>query len=250
MTGQPAPGFSRLRVADIVLDDLLVPGHSTVGAAPRLRAVPRRRTRRIHLRAIQRQLHSAPSPRADTLIDVDFDESASVRGGNDVIGLRHELVVVALEHLARAKSDGRWFVRVRTFDEPSVYDMSVAPLDRRGLRGAQEILLRESAGGSSVLHPSLRRAEEEAAIFAGARLQIVLSDFELYDADPTSALQAMIDSSATQVLGISLRNDPPPLLLTSRVRTARVLSTDSAADLANHVIDAAHACVVTEGRNT
>jgi hypothetical protein len=179
------------------------------------------------------------------LLDFDFDQSASVRGANDVIGLRHQIALVVIEHLTSAKTQGKWYLRIGTFDDYSVYDLPITLMDRQGLRLAREVLLRRSPGGSSILGPSISRAEEAALSFKGSkRVLAVFSDYELYDANPGAALQAMIDSSADEVVAISLNNEPPAQFIDSRVRTARVLASDTPADLANHVLDAVRACAL------
>jgi hypothetical protein len=153
--------------------------------------------------------------------------------------------LVVIEHLASVKTQGKWYLRIGTFDDYSVYDLPIMLMDRLGLRLAREVLLRRSPGGSSILGPSISRAEEAVLSFKGSkRVLVVASDFELYDANPVAALQAMIDSSATEVVAISLNNEPPSQLIDSRVRTARVRSIDVPADLANHVLDAVRACAL------
>ncbi len=237
----------RLRPGDVPVPDTLVVDRELIGSSPPIVPLAKHRARQINRSAIRRQLHSAPKLAHDTVIDVIFDESWSVCGGNDVIGQRHELMLIALEHLGGGvQGRGRWFARISAFDSPSVFDLSIIKLHRRGLLAAQDVLLRASPGGCSILGPSLRRAEESAALRgARHRLLVVASDFELFDSDPTSTLKSLITSSATEVLAISLNNEPPSLLSGTRVRTARVLSSDAPGDLANHVIDAARTCAAT-----
>ena len=55
-------------------------------------------------------------------------------------------------------------------------------------------------------------------------------------------LAELIDSSASEVLAISLGNEPPYMLVGTRVRTARVRADDAPALLARHVVEAARAC--------
>jgi hypothetical protein len=230
---------------DVLVADCTVPGKWIDGHGTPIRAAPRLHRRQLNRSQIRRLLRASPKLRRDTLIDIIFDESWSVRGGNDVVGLRHELILIALEHLGgNFQRRGKWIARLSTFDMPSAFELPATSLTRRGLKVAEEVLLRGSPGGCSILGPSLRRAEESASRFTGLdRLLVVLSDFELFDQpSPQASLQKMIDSSATQVLAISLNNEPPDVLVDSRVRIARVAAGDSPADLANHVIDAAHVC--------
>ena len=225
------------------MPDSSVLGRSHSGPCPAMRPRPGLAARRLNARQIRRSLRAAPRLRHDTLMSVVLDESASVWGGNDVLGLRREVLLIAVEHLSGLGLMSRWHLQIGTFDYQSVFDLPVTKLDRRGLRRAQEVLLSASPGSSSILGPSLRRAEANAARFAGPRLLIVLSDFELFDSNPMASLRAMIHSSATEVLAISLNGEPPTVLVDSRVRTVRLLPTDTPADFANHIVDAAHACV-------
>lgn len=185
----------------------------------------------------------SPPPRLDTdaCMSVIFDPSASVSGGNDVIGLRFELVSIALAHLASRTSAHRWQVGISTFDEGSPNELALTRLDRKGLEAARRALLSSTSGGSSVLGPSLRSAEANLYRFPGPRLLVVLTDFELFDPNPHDVLVRLIDSSAQTVLAISLGNEPPDVLVRSRVRTARVIATDPPEILAQHVVEAARA---------
>jgi len=172
-----------------------------------------------------------------------FDSSWSVAGGNDVLGRRYELALIAIEHLAAVDGHGHWYVWLTAFDSPSVLDLPTLQLNQRGLNQVRDVLLRENPGGSSVLGPSLERAELAASQFSGSRRVLVcLTDFELYDSDPISVIQRLATFPATEVLALSLRNDPPSLLARSGVSCAQVLPTDDPAQLANYVIEAAHAC--------
>ena len=95
----------------------------------------------------------------------------------------------------------------------------------------------------------MRKAESGLRSFGGPRLLVVLTDFELFDPDRSGILTELINSSATEVLAVSLQNEPPTILTDSRVRTAQVLPDDAPATLARRVVDAARACVAHgEGR--
>lgn len=231
---------------DLLVPDNLVVGRGMEGPAPALLPTPQVLPRGLNRAAIRRLLRAAPKLLRDSLLDVITDESASVRGGNDVIGHRHELILIAAEHLAGVKAQAHWHIRVSSFDHPSVFDLPITRLDRRGLHTAQQVLMRGSPGSSSILGPSLRRSEEAAARFRGPRLLVVASDYELYDQpDPVAVLAAMVTSTANEVLAISLNNEPPAALMNTRVHTARITAADAPADLANHIVDAARACVRT-----
>jgi hypothetical protein len=64
------------------------------------------RPRQLNDREIRAQLTKAPQLITDLLIKVIFDESGSVTGGNDTVGNRHELTLIALEHLVGARFHG------------------------------------------------------------------------------------------------------------------------------------------------
>ena len=232
------------RTGDVLVPDSKVLGQVTIGSGAPLRARPKQHARQLNRSALRRLLRSAPKLTHDALLDVIFDESWSVRGGNDTIGLRHEVILVTLEHLAAGlQAKGKWYVRISTFDHPSVFDLPITRLDRRGLAVVEDVLLRASPAGCSILGPSLNRAEQSATEFSGRyRLLVVLSDFELFDQSPMATLQELTRSSATCVLAVSLSNEPPAMLSNSHVLTARVLPSDAPTDLANHVLDAARAC--------
>jgi hypothetical protein len=228
-----------LRVPDgQVLDGVLA------GGSPSLLPPPKLKSRQLDARSIRAALRRPPKLAFDAQIDVDFDESGSVTGGNDAVGHRHELTLIALEHLASASgvSRGRWYVRIFTFDGGSSIDLPLTRLDRKGLVLVRQALLSQSAGGSSRMGPSWRRAEATTGAVRGPRLAIVETDFELFDPLPETLIE-VVNSSATEVLAIALANEPPEVFTGTRVRTARVLPDDDPADLASHIIEAACACV-------
>ena len=145
---------------DVLVPDSWVSGATTTGASPPVLPPPHVRIRQLNRSEIRRLLRKAPKLTRDMLVKVIFDESWSVRGGNDVVGLRHELILIALEHLAAGiQAKGRWYAQISAFDTPSVFDLPITQLNRRGLEKVQDVLLRASPGGCSILGPSLRRAE-------------------------------------------------------------------------------------------
>jgi hypothetical protein len=191
---------------------------------------------------IRRSLPPAPRLPADALFEVILDESASVRGGNDVVGLRHELLHIALTHLVTRKSPGTWHVQISTFDINSPLDLPRTRLDGIGLEIARRALCSPSAGSCSILGPSLQRAEMRLAQFVGPTLLVVLSDFELFDPDPDHSLANLAKASATETMAVSLNANPPAALIGSQVRTVRVCSGDQPSSLARAVIAAAQSC--------
>lgn len=200
-------------------------------------------TRQIDMKALTPLLHAAPILTSDVVLDVIFDDSGSCSGFNDTLGLRREVILIVLERLVRkSKGNASWWVRLSSFDTPSSFDLELTRLDRNGLARARKALLSTSPGGSSVLGPSLDRAEQAAAQSTMPRVLVCLTDFELFDQSPQDTLASLIDSTAQVVLAVSLTNEPPRQLVESRVRTAQIRGGDSPAMLANCVIDAVTVC--------
>jgi hypothetical protein len=240
MTGSVRRGG---QIRTLLVPDVLVEDGAMVGGSPSLLPVPRQMPRKLDAKEIRASLRRPPRLFSHALIDVILDESGSVTGGNDAVGHRHELTMIAFEHLASARSRGQWHVRIFTFDGGSPIDLPLTRLDRKGLALVRQALMSESAGGSSRLGPSWRKAEATSSYFYGQRLVIIETDFELFDPLPELVLREVVNSSATAVLAMSLANEPPGVFTDTRVGTARVLAGDSPADLANYIVDAACACV-------
>ena len=191
---------------------------------------------------VRRLLPPAPRLSVDALIEIILDESASVRGDNDVVGLRHELLHIALTHLVTRKSTGRWHVQISTFDIASTLDLPRTRLDKVGLALARRALCSPSAGSCSILGASLQRAELRLAQFAGPTLLVVLSDFELFDPDPDDSLSNLTNTSATEAVAVSLNSNSPAALIGSEVRTVRVRSGDEPSSLARVIVEASQRC--------
>ena len=192
---------------------------------------------------LRRSLQPLPSLQQDAYFEIIFDESASVRGGNDVIGLRHDIVRVVLTHLARQRNKRSWFVQISTFDATSTLDLDQTRLDKRGLSVVTRALRSPTAGGSSMLAPSLQRSSSRLVSFTGPTILLVLSDFELYDIDPVGALTALVEAPATHVVAVSLNAEPPNLLVDSRVVTTSVSAESAPIDLARPIVGAAKRCL-------
>jgi hypothetical protein len=132
----------------------------------------------------------------------------------------------------------RWHLRFSTFDLNSPKELPATRLDARGLRVAERALLARAPGGSSQLGPSLHRVESTP--FAGRRILVALSDFELYDPNPHEVLAKLIDSSADSVLAIVFRAPTPAALIGTRVHVASIdPHTGVAADIAAHIVTTA-----------
>ena len=187
-SGQPGIARPTHGCRDIAVPPQWIRDVETDGGSQRLIPVPHQAELVLKATEIRRSLPQAPRLSADALLTVDLDQSASVRGGNDVIGLRHELLLIALTHLGARRSPGHWYVRISTFDGASPIALPCTRLDKKGLEAARRALPSASAGGSSILGPSLRNAQSNLDEFPGPQLLVVLSDFELLRSGPISCV--------------------------------------------------------------
>jgi hypothetical protein len=135
------------------------------------------------------------------------------------------------------------YVEVLTFDGGTPIDLPITKVDRKGRELVRKALLGGSAGSSSKLGPAWIRSEASGLIFKGATLTVVASDFELFDANPGVVIGAMRMSRSNEVLALTLNHESPDLFANSRVRCASVMPGDDPAHLAQHILDAASACV-------
>lgn len=149
-------------------------------------------------------------PRQPRLVLPTFDDSGSVSlpGGGDPVGNRYEEVQLAFEALQEWCSCGKCLAGVLHFDTPR------GDVDPGKLRSPtfQQQLTRglrvpRFAAGSSVLGPSLTRAEELAASFPKHEVRlVVLTDWQLFDTD--NVLERLRQFPGA-VLAIGLNTNPP-----------------------------------------
>jgi hypothetical protein len=231
------------RVSSVDVDAPSVPNVNLGGRTGLVVTTKPKTSYSLNEEMLRRSLQPLPGLQQDAFFEIIFDESASVRGGNDVIGLRHDIVRVVLTHLARQRNKRSWFVHISTFDATSPLDLDRTRLDKQGLSVVTRALRRPTAGGSSMLAPSLQRSSSRLVAFAGPTILLVLSDFELYDIDPAGALAALVDAPATHVVAVSLNTTPPNLLVNSRVLTTSVSAESAPIDLARPIVDAAKRCL-------
>ncbi|TFD27343.1 hypothetical protein [Cryobacterium lyxosi] len=126
-------------------------------------------------------------PRQPRLVLPIFDDSGSVSvpGGGDSVGNRYEEAQLAFEALQKWCSCGKCLAGVLHFDTPSG-DVNPGKLrsptfQRHLARGLQ---IPRFAAGSSILGPSLIRAEQIAANFPKHEVRlVVLTDWQLFDID-------------------------------------------------------------------
>ena len=149
-------------------------------------------------------------PRPPRLVLPIFDDSGSVSlpGGSDPVGNRYEEARCAFEALQEWCTCGKCLGGVLHFDTPRG---DVAPGKLRSPAFQQHLArglrVPRFAAGSSVLGPSLTRAEEIAASFPKHEVRlVVLSDWQLFDTD--NVLEQLRDFPGT-VLAIGLNTNPP-----------------------------------------
>lgn len=149
-------------------------------------------------------------PRQPRLVIPIFDDSGSVSlpGGGDPVGNRYQEAQLAFEALQKWCSCGKCLAGVLHFDTPRG-DVDPGKLRsptfqqhlKRGLRAPR------FAAGSSVLGPSLTRAEEIATSLPKHEVRlVVLTDWQLFDTD--NILDRLRSFPGT-VLAIGLNADPP-----------------------------------------
>lgn len=166
--------------------------------------------------------HPGGCPESPTLTIFDFDDSGSVTGGNDPIGNRYAEARHALARVARRCRCHEELAAVLHFDSPTAADVPPTAIRRR--RAVLDAgLAPPSTGGSSSLGASLEAAYSLAAAHPRhAATLVVLSDFELFDADVPRVLRRFADFPGT-VRAVVLRAVPPQVLVDDpRVTVTRV----------------------------
>ncbi|MHB1235497.1 MAG: hypothetical protein ACYCZK_07470 [Microbacteriaceae bacterium] len=149
-------------------------------------------------------------PRQPRLVLPVFDDSGSVSlpGGGDPVGNRYEEAQLAFEALQDWCTCGKCLGGVLHFDTPRG---DVEPGKLRSLTFQQHLArglrVPRFAAGSSVLGPSLTRAEEIAASFPKHEVRlVVLTDWQLFDTDN---VLDRLRSFPGAVLAIGLNTNPP-----------------------------------------
>lgn len=149
-------------------------------------------------------------PRRPRLVLPIFDDSGSVSlpGGGDPVGNRYEEAQLAFEALQEWCTCGKCLGGVLHFDTPRG-DVDPGKLGSYRFQGKlkRDLRIPHGAAGSSVLGPSLTRAEEIAASFPKHEVRlVVLTDWQLFDTD--NVLERLHSFPGT-VLAIGLNADPP-----------------------------------------
>jgi hypothetical protein len=167
-----------------------------------------------------------------------FDDSGSVTssGGNDPLSKRYAEARLAIRSLARACRCGRELAAVYHWDVSGL-DTPPASLDRHGIIRLQAAMrLPTDTTGTSDLAPVLGRVKHQLRpwIWRGWHIHlIVLSDFELTDANPPAVFDSLnryaIRHSVTAVV---LGGQTDTQLANSHVQVLPVTSSDPPGALA------------------
>ncbi|MET4781617.1 hypothetical protein [Glaciihabitans sp. UYNi722] len=162
-------------------------------------------------------------PRQPRLVLPIFDDSGSVSlpGGGDPVGNRYQEALLAFEALQEWCSCGKCLAGVLHFDSPR------GDVDPGKLRSftfqqhlTQGLRVPRFAAGSSVLGPSLARAEEIAVSLPKHEVRlVVLTDWQLFDNDN---ILDRLRSFPGAVLAIGLNADPPAELLGDDIVSLRI----------------------------
>jgi hypothetical protein len=215
------------------------------------------RQRRLNAATVRRQLGLLPDPGDDVLIEAIDDISGSMTGGNDALGLRHEALLIFLEHVIDARCRRRggrgrpsWYFQCRTFDNGGTcLDIERVELTPSSLGKLRNGLLGPTYGGSSNLGLSLRASIGDATGWKGKHLRVVLSDFELFDSSVPDVLEELASAPANVNLALVFRSPVPPTLDATRVQVHPVSSdTDSPEAVAMLIRDAVNGiCGIPKG---
>lgn len=203
---------------------------------------PPTKARQLNSIAIRGGLTPAPTITRNWVLVIHTDLSGSMAGGNDALGLRHEVALIVAEHLAGRRRQGMgWAIRCHSFDDGGTsLDIDRTPLDRKGRRHLEQALLGTTYGGCSNLGPSLDTSIAETASWTDTGIiRIVLSDLELLDNDVPGVLNRFASAPADLNMALVFRASVPQQLEASSVATHRITpDTTSPEDLAQLVMDA------------
>ena len=172
-----------------------------------------------------------------------LDLSGSMWGGNDALGLRFELALLAIQALAAGPKRRvprllpRIAVEVFTFDLSTHLDTPSIRVDRAGLKQLENLLLSAPLGGSSALGPALDKAD---STLKTPCLRVIETDFELLDPDPQAVIAAVGASPVDHTVAMSFRSAPPQELGGERVTVHHIdPERDDRSVVARHIVDAA-----------
>lgn len=168
------------------------------------------------------------------------DNSGSVTGGNDPIGERFAEAWLAIARVGARCRCGHELIDIASFDTPTSLDLPPTPIV--GANSAaikQSLAVPPDGAGSSCLAPSLARAEATARAYPGHHvILVVLSDFQLFDSDPSGVLKRML-AFRGDVHAVVLRAEPPQVLIDApNVTVTRVNYTSPPGTVARAVFRA------------
>jgi hypothetical protein len=177
-------------------------------------------------------------------IQAIFDLSGSMWGGNDALGLRFEVLLVAVQKLLsgfgrKGRRGPKLTVEVISFDLTSRIELAPTLIDRRSFATLEAALLSASLGGSSNLGPALAHGESTRT---SPCLRVIMTDFELFDPDPGAVLASAASSTVEHTVALSFRGRPPAALVGDRMSLHHIDPTHAERGVvAEHVIAGAEA---------
>lgn len=179
------------------------------------------------------------------------DNSGSVAGvaGNDPVGNRFAEVRLAIETVAERCRCGEELVALLNFDSPTSVDVPPTPMKSGMSVIEQGLKIPADGAGSSVLGRSLDRARCLVDTYPEHQgVLVVLSDFELLDADVPGVLNDLCDFAGL-VHAVVLRSGPPRRLVDDpRVTVTHVAHSDPPGALAKAVFVALTATRLSSDR--
>lgn len=178
-----------------------------------------------------------PCPRHACLTVFVCDDSGSVVGGNDCVGLRYSEAALAVEHLRQRHRCGRELGAVLHFDRRTGYDARPTRLDRSGMLSLKRSLQAPPmCAGTSELSAALSDAEKLVRAHPKHRVALcVMSDFELFDEDVDQVLERLC-SFPGLVHAVVLQSEPPPVLAQHGVVVTRIRWESERGDVARAIL--------------
>ena len=185
--------------------------------------------------------HPGHCPGMPTLTIIISDDSGSLYGpsGNDPVSNRYGEARRALDTIARHCRCGQCLAPIIHFDALTSGCVGPTPLIRRNrYQFASGLGVPRDAAGTSCLGPSLARAEELVADYPDHQIVlIILTDWELFDADPID-IQARIVAFPGTVFAIGLRNPVPETFTAPNINSVAIAADSLPGTLARAVFDA------------
>lgn len=179
-------------------------------------------------------------PKTPTLNIYIPDDSGSLYGpaGNDPVSNRYEEIRRAIKAVGRHCACQECSAAIIHFDTPTSGCVEPTPLCGAGLRQlATGLAVPRDAAGTSLLGPSLAKAESLAAQHPGHQLVLtILTDWELFD-DNLPDVLSRLASFPGAVYAVVLRNPVPVGLLDPTIQTVTISHDSPPGGLARAAFD-------------